>query len=86
MYSFEIVPQSWFKRRLPTREDTVGTVVVENFAKVENLYCNVVITMQSGTVYYTEGRVYKLLEKWRLQALTTTGISVILQLNEAHST
>lgn len=86
MYSFEIVPQSWFKRRPPTQEDAVESVVVENFVKAENVYCTVVITMNSGTVHYTDARIYTMHEKWRLQALTTTGVSVILELNEVPNT
>lgn len=86
MHSFEIVPQSWFKRRCPTQEDTVGSVVVKDFVKVENTYCDVVITMNSGAVYNTDARIYTMQEKWRLQALTTTGISVILELNEVPNT
>ena len=90
---FEVMPQSWYKRReLTDVPQSVTHVEVKEFKKIDNHKCIVAVSfddvdevMLTGWVsrscsYHTDGTVSN--ERWTVQGINEQGVSVLVKLVE----
>lgn len=87
---FEIMQQSWYKRRRPdTNPPNVISFEVSNFKLINNHYCDVWVKFDDGTVHNLTARVSlnctyhvngtQSNERWTVHGLGENGISILLK-------
>ena len=92
-YKFEIMPQSWFKRRTPREiPPTLLNVEISGFEKTDNMYCEMYAEFDNGEKYHLKGRISSnvlytvgkppVIKHWTVQGINNTGVSVLVKLIE----
>jgi len=82
-HKFELMPQSWFKRRLPQDEPKVVSFTVTGFEKCSSTYCDVEVELSNGEIHQLSARIYQLDNgDWKVHGLNPHGLSVLLKLIE----
>ena len=87
---FELIENSWFKRRLPTEQIKVVEYEVLDFAKIDNHPCVIIATMADGSVHelgarvnvnkiHTLGHKEPELGRWTVCGINPKGMSVMLE-------
>ena len=73
-YEFELVPDFWVMRRMPTVTPKVIAYKVERFTKTDNSYCKVKVDYDNGDSFTLDGRVNvnDISKKWTVCAFCAT--------------
>ena len=90
---FEVMPQSWHKRRqLTVVPPTVTSVEVIGYQQIQHHLCEIEATFDDGNKVTLQSKVnysyingangQRFHERWTIQGLNSDGISVLLQVVE----
>ena len=100
LYTFELLPQSWYKRRKPSDpERNIIEFEVMDFKKQDKHRCQIAVNFDDGKCLLLDARVYvnrtHTIEEdgslsfvdnhWGVQGTNEQGISVVLRLQQAPS-